>query len=105
MHLRSSSTSSSEAEFDTGDPLEGRRRSEIRDLVSVSAWIVVFLIAIDITLNVSFAFPTDLHVRPSRLQDYFDHGRSIEGKIRRMVGPTDETSAPIVEAGWLDKMV
>ena len=73
--------------------------------MAVSAWIVIFLIAIDITLNVSFPFPTDLHARPSRLQDYFDHGRSIEGKIRRMVGPTDETSAPIVEAGWLDKMV
>jgi hypothetical protein len=105
MHPRSSSTSNSEPGFDQGDPLEARRRSEIRDLLAVSAWLVVFLIAIDVTLNVAFPFPTDLHTQPSRLQDYFDHGRSIEGKIRHMVGPTAETSAPIVEAGWLDKMV
>jgi hypothetical protein len=105
MHLRSSSTSSSEAEFDQGDPLEGRRRSEIRDLLAVCAWTFVFLTLIDITLNVAFPFPTDVHTPPSRFQDYFDHGRSIEGKIRRMVGPTDETSAPVVEAGWLDRMV
>jgi hypothetical protein len=105
MHLRSSSTSSSEADFDQGDPLEGRGGSGMRDLLAVSAWIIVSLIAIDITVNVLFPIPTDLHTQPSRLQTYFDHGRSIEGKIRRMVGPTDETSAPIVEAGWLDKAV
>ena len=73
MHPHSSFTSSSEADIDQGDPLE-KRRSEIRDLLSVSAWIVVFLIAIDVSLNVAFPSPTDLHTPPSRLQQYFDQG-------------------------------
>ena len=32
----------------------------------------------------------------------FDFGRSIEGKISRQVGQTNESSSPLVQVGWLN---
>jgi len=32
---------------------------------------------------------------------FFDYGRSVEAKVQRQIGPTDETSSPLSKAGWL----
>jgi len=38
----------------------------------------------------------------SKLQNYLlEYGRSVEGKLYRMIVPTDEDTAPIALAGWL----
>ncbi|MBV8405219.1 MAG: hypothetical protein JO203_13600 [Gammaproteobacteria bacterium] len=37
------------------------------------------------------------------MQRYFDYGRSIEGKLRRMVGRTPAQDAAIVATGWLSE--
>ena len=66
-------------------------------------WTIAFLVAIDMVVNVLFSYPSDLKKSPNQLQRYFDYGRSTEGKLYRMTGPTDDTSAPIVSAGWLEK--
>ncbi|MCG6927993.1 MAG: hypothetical protein LJF30_22140 [Acidobacteria bacterium] len=65
-------------------------------------WILFYLAAMDIGANVFFAYPQDpRNTSPSTVQRYFEYGRSVEGKLSRMTGPTDETSAPIVAIGWL----
>jgi hypothetical protein len=76
-------------------------RTAARQL-AVSLWIMVSLVVLDIAVGAIFRMPTDPRVQPSALQLYFDYGRSIEGKLRRMVKPEDEQSGSIVVAGWID---
>jgi hypothetical protein len=59
------------------------------------------LAVIDAIIGLEFRMPADPQANPSALQRYFDYGRSIEGKLRRMVGRTSAQDAPIVAAGWL----
>ncbi len=67
------------------------------------AWIVFYLVALDLGANAFFAYPKDpRNITPSRLQLYFEYGRAIEGKLARMTRATDEESAPIVASGWLE---
>jgi hypothetical protein len=99
MSLRNSSTSSSEARLPELDEI----RRPMRDVLTVSAWVLGFLVGFEVTVNSLFPHPTDPRQPPSgQLVVYFDYGRSIEGKIRRLVGPTDETSGPLASAGWID---
>jgi len=63
-------------------------------------WIVLWLLIIEVVLYaVPYNPPTK---RPNSVQRYLEYGRSVEGKIRRMIGPTDETTAPVTIVGWLD---
>ena len=92
MSLRNSSTSSSEARLPELDEI----RRPMRDVLTVSAWVIGFLVGFEVAVNSLFPYPTDPRQPPSgRLVVYLDYGRSIEGKIRRLVGPTDETSGPL----------
>ena len=56
----------------------------------------------DVAVNVMFAYPKTPDAKPSRLQQYFEYGRSTEGKIRYMVGDTNNTTASVSLAGWMD---
>ena len=62
---------------------------------------LLFLACMDAAVNLLFPYPQDPHAIPSSLERYFEYGRSVEGKLPRIVGPTDETTAPIAFAGWL----
>jgi len=74
----------------------------VREAAQVALWFVVALVVADIVLGLAFAFPQDGDGRgASALANYLDYGRSIEGKIRRMVGPTDAQTAAMARAGWL----
>ena len=69
----------------------------------VSLWFLVTIAALDIVVNIAFPYPKlETGEKPGSLQQYFDYGRSVEAKVRRTVGQTDETTAPIGLAGWLD---
>ncbi|HEY9708275.1 MAG TPA: hypothetical protein V6D48_08730, partial [Oculatellaceae cyanobacterium] len=93
MHLLSSSTLSS-------DP---RPAQVIRKVVVTGVWILFFLVLFDISINFLFPYPLDPQVTSvGQLNTYFEYGRSLEGKLSRMVGSTDESSSPIAQAGWLD---
>ncbi|MDF5719078.1 MAG: hypothetical protein PUP91_01020 [Rhizonema sp. PD37] len=70
--------------------------------VVMGVWIVLFLMVMDIAVNVLFPYPSDPHMTPKQLSLYFNYGRSLEGKLSQMVGPTDESSSAIAVAGWLD---
>ncbi|MCH8822010.1 MAG: hypothetical protein IH984_00750 [Planctomycetes bacterium] len=62
-------------------------------------WTILFLVVIDVAVGYLFA-PPPVGVRPGPLQRRFAEGRSVEGKLDRMVGETDESSAPMATAGW-----
>jgi len=76
---------------------------KIRDFATAGLGFVLTLAALDVAINLLFPYPTDpLNTSPGAMSLYFDYGRSIEGKVTRQLGPTDETSAPIARPGWLD---
>src|SRR4051812_32693136 len=77
------------------------RGSDLRATLVVAAWTVLFLAAADVALNLLFPLPRGPGAKPvGLLQAYFHHGWSVEAKIRRAVGPSDEASAPLMMAGW-----
>ncbi len=73
----------------------------LRDGVRACAWMLLFLAIMDAGVNFLFPYPQDPHVVPSALTRYFEYGRSVEGKLPRIVGATDAQTAPVAFAGWL----
>jgi len=68
----------------------------------VGAWFLASLAAGDVAVNRAFRPPDDPKAVPGQLRTYFNHGLSIEGKIRRAVGPTDASTVPLAFAGWVE---
>jgi len=65
-------------------------------------WIIFYLAVIDISIGLLLPYPNNpSNVAVSPLRRYFEYGRSVEGKLDRMTGHSDQESAPIVGAGWL----
>ncbi len=83
-------------------PSNSALRHHWLDTSITTFWTIAFLVVIDVAVNLFFPYPSDVKKQPNRLQQYFDYGRSTEGKLYRMTGPTEDTSAPIVSAGWLE---
>ncbi|MHA6723775.1 hypothetical protein [Sphingomonas sp. RS2018] len=99
MHPHSSSTSSSDAAGNDGLPGARKRWRPL-------AWAVLWLIVLDVAVNLVFAFPSDpKNVNPGRLQLFFDYGRSMEGRLRRMTRTDPAQTAPITLAGWYRPLV
>jgi hypothetical protein len=71
-----------------------RRR---RESLVVSLWMLAWLIAIDIGVNLAFS-PKGNQLPGPGLQRYFEYGRSIEGKLARGAA----TQNPILSAGWIN---
>ena len=71
--------------------------------LAVAGWIVAWLIAVDVAINLFFAYPQALPEtgQPGRLPAFFDYGRSAEGKVRRILGKDNTTAWPIAFAGHL----
>ncbi len=65
-------------------------------LLWVVVWLIVFELAI---LLIPYQPPLE---KPNSAQRYLEYGRSVEGKLRNMIGSTDETTVPVTLAGWLD---
>jgi hypothetical protein len=68
----------------------------------VAVYTLLWLVLLDVAIDLGTRPPADPRVEPSKLQGYFDYGRSVESKLRRMIGPTRELSAPVAPVGWLD---
>jgi hypothetical protein len=65
-------------------------------------WIFIYLALIDIGVNVVIRYPKDpRNISPPKLAQFFEYGRSVEGKLARMTRKTDEDSAPILSSGWI----
>jgi hypothetical protein len=93
MLPRSSSISSS-------DRL-GRARLR-RKVAFVIAATIAVLAAFDLAVGIIARPPADPSVEPNGIVRYFGYGESIEGKLRRQLGPTPDKDAPILKAGWID---
>jgi hypothetical protein len=75
----------------------------LRKSIVMGLWIIFFLFVIDVAINLLFPYPSDPRIpNHSQLSLYFNYGRSLEGKLSQMLGPTDESSSAIAIAGWLD---
>src|SRR5579863_1456423 len=74
--------------------------------IYVAVWIFIGLVAIDVSINLLFAYPSDPKVtNPSRLQSYFEYGRSVEGQLSRLTRTDRSQTAPITLSGWYDPIV
>ena len=112
MYKRNSSTSSSKLSSsklsDFSVPMKTLNsrvlmNKQVQDLAKVGLGFISTLVALDVAINLLFPYPTDpLNTSPGAMNLYFDYGRSIEGKVSRQMGATDDTTAPIARAGWLD---
>ncbi len=78
----------------------GYRKFRLRFLATL-LWTIISIAFLDMTIGWIFRPPADPEAIPSTLQVYFDYGRSIEGKLRRMVGRSIRDDAPIIDAGWI----
>jgi hypothetical protein len=95
-----SSSSTSNSEPARPDRRYGHARLR-RRVFGVLLWTIAGLVVIDVAVGLAFRMPADARSEGSSLQNYFNYGRSIEGKLRYLVGKTPEEDAPIVKAGWL----
>lgn len=69
---------------------------------ALGLWMLFWLCLIDVGINYLFPFPTNTNTSPSTLTRYFDYGRSIKGKLKRMVQGTVADSDAIIDSGWID---
>lgn len=77
--------------------------SLIQDLFKITGGFLGFIVLFEILINGMFPYPQDpQNTSPGGLKLYFDYGRSTEGKVRRQLGTSNQNSAPIAQAGWLD---
>lgn len=68
-------------------------------------FVLLWLVVIDVGANLAFAYPADVrNVNPGRLQLFFDYGRSMEGRLRRMTKADPAQTAPITLAGWYEPL-
>lgn len=68
--------------------------------------ICAYLILIDLAINIILPYPKDpRNISPSAIRQFFEYGRSVEGKLIRMTRKTNDESAPIISVGWLDSSI
>jgi len=77
--------------------------ARLKALGLILAWTLLFVVLFDGAINLFFKMPDDPRVRPASLNNYFDYGRSIEGKLQRNLSQNDQTASPITVAGWLGR--
>ena len=66
-------------------------------------WICAYLVGIDVAVNAIFRYPRDpRNLSPAALQRFFEYGRSVEGKLARMMGKPGGPSSRVLSSGWLD---
>ena len=75
----------------------------LRAVLVTCGWTLLTLIGLDIAVGQIFAVPSDPRRQPAAMAQYFDYGRSVDGKITGMIGSDDAHSAPILLAGWIDR--
>lgn len=99
MNQHNLSISSSKTDSDKGVISQ---KNAVVDAIKTGLWLVLFLALFDVGINLLFPYPSNPKKIPGKLNLYFDYGRSIEGKIFRQLGRTDESTAPLAMAGWLN---
>jgi len=70
--------------------------------IKTGLWLLFWLIIADVAINLLFPFPRSIQQTPNSLERYFDYGRSIEGKLKRMVSQPTPSNQNILAAGWIE---
>ncbi|MFN8587773.1 MAG: hypothetical protein U0704_08200 [Candidatus Eisenbacteria bacterium] len=78
------------------------RKPLLPDWLATLLWTLVALAVIDQALDRAFPLPADPSVPPGRVASYLDAGRSVEAKLRHMLGTDNTHAAPVVLSGWVD---
>lgn len=99
MSQHSSFTSSSRGGHGLGP------RWNFLPLLVIVGWAIAGLVLIDTFIGIAFAYPSDPRIPPSRLQAFFEYGRSTESALRRMTRSDRAQTAPITLAGWYEPLV
>ena len=99
MSQHSSFTSSSEP-----NRARGRSRTFV-PLLGIIGWALAGLAAIDAVIGITFSSPNDPKTMPSRLQSFFEYGRSAEGALRRKTRADKSQTAPITLSGWYEPLI
>jgi hypothetical protein len=74
-------------------------------MIFLIMWTFLGLLMIDLFINYMFAYPNDpKFINPTRLQLYFEYGRTAEGQLARMTRQNRSETAPITLAGWYDPL-
>ena len=68
-------------------------------MIRTTLWIVFFAVVIDVSINQIFSIPYRFE-RGAQLANYFEYGRSVESKIKRMVADSDEDAHVSAKLGW-----
>jgi hypothetical protein len=87
----------------TGHARLPRRALYRRRLAAVVLSTVAALIAFDAILGAAFRPATNSQQQLSGLRQYFNYGRSVDGKLRDMIADNPADDAAIVKAGWIDR--
>ena len=66
---------------------------------AVAIWALLWIVAIDLSINLAFRNEARSSQQTS-LGRYFDYGRSVEGKLARMVAADPKDGGQMVSAGW-----
>ena len=62
----------------------------------IVGWTALWLVFIDLAVGLYSRYPDSaVDANVDSVQRYFNYGRSVEDKVRWMVGPTDGQSAPL----------
>lgn len=76
--------------------------ASVRRAIRVSLWTLAWLVTIDVAINVIVDPARPWSERITGLSRYFNHGRSIEGKLSEALGPQADRPHAVVRAGWID---
>jgi hypothetical protein len=69
--------------------------------IKTMGWAILFVVFADVVINLVFRMPVDPRVNADGLRNYFEYGRSVEGKLKRSLGSSDKNSSILSAAGWL----
>lgn len=72
------------------------------EIAKLGGWMFLWLACLDIGINLLFSFPSPTQRPPNSLERYFDHGRSIQGKLSRTLDDPTPEGLKLLNAGWID---
>jgi hypothetical protein len=71
-------------------------------MIRTITWTLLFALLLDVTINIILSLPYVQNGNSTlkQLTVYFEYGRSVEGKLLKMIGDSNATARNIAKAGW-----
>ncbi|MDH5676638.1 MAG: hypothetical protein OEZ06_31260 [Myxococcales bacterium] len=85
--------------------LQAVDRTRLTTWLRLVSYFILVILAFELIVAYRFALrPGQPAANIDAITRYFEYGRSVEGKLVRMVAPTDEATQPIARAGWVSPL-